>query len=335
MAEPEYEVFEESPPEADIAMSAPPAVSPEGFTTVTVHYGTDRNDNGPTAAPNDRFGNDRFIAAAGEAAVQYGTCDVSIPLDHQVGELEDPDWPWQSEDPREHVVTERGRDVMLLGRFSLGLSHRINPWFELNYGVSVQNAAYNIGFDTVPHDGSTLSGDSFGAVPWLAVNFHAPNGMLYAVDLNNPGREHWRVIIEEREESVLKGVSLAKGMLVASYQKDVTSRFERFTLEGASLGELELPGLGSAFITTRAEKIDTTRSPIPRPPRRCRMTPIRDPALVAVNTRMIRAMRKTDMNVALAPNGMMYHGKVSRTIARSKMPAPDFQYLRSMTLRIT
>lgn len=106
-AEPEYEVFEERAPEADIAMSAPPAVSPEGFTTVTVHYGTDRNDNGPGAAPNDRFGNDRFIAAAGEAAVQYGTCDVSIPLDHQVGELEDPDWPWQSEDPREHVVLMR------------------------------------------------------------------------------------------------------------------------------------------------------------------------------------------------------------------------------------
>ena len=59
---------------------------------------------------------------------------------------QDPSGEESQFDPGEHVVTDRGRDVMLLGRFSLGFSHRITRWFDLNYGVSVQNAAYNIGF---------------------------------------------------------------------------------------------------------------------------------------------------------------------------------------------
>ena len=62
---PEAEVLEESMPDDDIAMSAPAAGADPNFTTVTVHYGTDRNDNGASAAPNVRFGDDRFVALPG------------------------------------------------------------------------------------------------------------------------------------------------------------------------------------------------------------------------------------------------------------------------------
>jgi len=93
-----------------------------------------------------------------------------------------------------------------------------------------------------------------GDTLYLFTTLDAPNGILYAVDLLNPARENWKVIIPERKDAVLGGVSHARGMLVASYDKNATSRFERFTMDGAPLGELELPGLGSAGISTRFDR---------------------------------------------------------------------------------
>ncbi|MGI9476973.1 MAG: alpha/beta hydrolase [Hyphomicrobiaceae bacterium] len=141
------EALEERMADEDIAMSAPPAAgaAPANFTTVTVHFGTDRNDNGAAAAPNERFGDDRYIAGHGSSPVQYGTCDVSIPITHQVGELEDPDWPWQAENPRDHVVLMRIHDLDDEGFFN-SLFSAIGPErrafvFVHGFNVSFKDAA--------------------------------------------------------------------------------------------------------------------------------------------------------------------------------------------------
>ena len=95
-----------------------------------------------------------------------------------------------------------------------------------------------------------------GDTMYLFTTLDAPNGMVCAVDLNYPDRDHWRVIIPERKNTVLKGVDLAKGMLVATYQKDVTTRFERFTMDGTPRGGIDLPGLGTAAIATRFDRTE-------------------------------------------------------------------------------
>ncbi len=95
-----------------------------------------------------------------------------------------------------------------------------------------------------------------GDTLYLFTTLGAPNGMLYAVDLNDPDRGSWRVVIPEDSGAVLRGVTLAKGMLVASYQQDATSRFRRFTMNGAPLGEIALPGLGTASVSADRDRTE-------------------------------------------------------------------------------
>jgi prolyl oligopeptidase len=78
----------------------------------------------------------------------------------------------------------------------------------------------------------------------------APNGRVIAVDLNHPGRENWTEIIPQREDAVLRGLSLARGFLVASYLKSAATVLELFRPDGERVGEIELPDIGSATIVT-------------------------------------------------------------------------------------
>jgi esterase/lipase superfamily enzyme len=73
----------------------------ERFTTIRVFYGTNRRSTG-SDDPKAMYG-----TTGGD--VSYGFCDVSIPPDHQEGELESPSiWRLEfREDPARHVVLMR------------------------------------------------------------------------------------------------------------------------------------------------------------------------------------------------------------------------------------
>lgn len=79
---------------------------PPTYATIRVHYVTDRQNEGTDLEP--LFG--EGFAAEGDARLSYGTCDVSIPDGHEVGEVERPSG-WQREDPERHIVilTHEGR----------------------------------------------------------------------------------------------------------------------------------------------------------------------------------------------------------------------------------
>jgi esterase/lipase superfamily enzyme len=82
-----------------IGSSQPPGpVDGKNFAVVRVLFATDRNRT-PGAKPAEAFGN-------GRATLSFGNCDVSIPRDHRMGELESPSI-WRLEfrkDPAKHVV---------------------------------------------------------------------------------------------------------------------------------------------------------------------------------------------------------------------------------------
>lgn len=99
--------------------------------------------------------------------------------------------------------------------------------------------------------GVTVLGDTL----WMTSTWEAPNGRVWAVDLNDPTPDRWREIIPERT-AVLRGVSHARGMLVARYIEDVVTRFERHAMDGRSMGPLELPGLGSASLATEDDRTE-------------------------------------------------------------------------------
>ncbi len=99
-------------------------------------------------------------------------------------------------------------------------------------------------------------GEIVGDTAFLRTTLDAPNGRVVAVDLNDPRRERWRDIIPERSDAVLEDISVARGILVAEYLKDASSRIERFRYDGEPLGELKLPGLGSAGVAALADRTE-------------------------------------------------------------------------------
>ncbi len=78
---------------------------------------------------------------------------------------------------------------------------------------------------------------------WLLTDLQAPRRRLVAIDLDNPGQ--LQEVIPEAEET-LQGVSLINNQFVAFYLKDAHTQIRTFALDGTYLGEIPLPGLGSA-----------------------------------------------------------------------------------------
>ncbi|MCH2144574.1 MAG: prolyl oligopeptidase family serine peptidase [Phycisphaerales bacterium] len=99
-----------------------------------------------------------------------------------------------------------------------------------------------------------------GDTVWMSSTHEAPNGEVLAVDLNFPEAEHWKTIIPEEEAMVLRGVSHARGMLVARYISDAVTRFRKYRMNGDSMGELATPGLGSASLATEDDRTEAFMS---------------------------------------------------------------------------
>jgi esterase/lipase superfamily enzyme len=130
---------------------------PEYFAVVRVLYATDRNRTSK-AKPAEMFGNDR-------GTISFGYCDVSIPRDHRMGELESPSiWRLEfRENPAKHVVLvntvirskdEFFEDLVARVRASVKSSAFL---FVHGYNVTFEDAArrtaqmsYDLAFDGAP-----------------------------------------------------------------------------------------------------------------------------------------------------------------------------------------
>jgi prolyl oligopeptidase len=87
--------------------------------------------------------------------------------------------------------------------------------------------------------------DNDGTLFWIHTTLDAPNGRVVAVDLAQPGREHWKTIIPESRNH-LDSASMVDDTLIANYLADAQSHIELYTRDGASLGQLHLPAIGTA-----------------------------------------------------------------------------------------
>jgi len=89
---------------------------------------------------------------------------------------------------------------------------------------------------------------------YMLTTLDAPNGALYAVDLSNPQRDQWTLVVPERADAVLDLASEAKNVLVAQWTVNASNRLERLGWDGRSHGEVPLPGLGTAAISTHHDR---------------------------------------------------------------------------------
>ena len=93
---------------------------------------------------------------------------------------------------------------------------------------------------------SAFAGDRL----FVQTTWQAPKKRILEVDLNQPsswekGPETWKEVVPEGEDAI-EGFSLVGGQLFVRTLHNVNSKIERFSLDGTSLGELELPGVGTA-----------------------------------------------------------------------------------------
>eukprot|EP00752_Nemacystus_decipiens_P013705 g12158.t1 len=97
----------------------------------------------------------------------------------------------------------------------------------------------------------------------LTTQVDAPNGMVYEVDVDKPGRDHWTIFIKHDEKRVLDGVNETKDYLLVEYQYrakteiDLIYKNDGFPGKAgqkAVVNQASLPGIGSAGVSTRFDR---------------------------------------------------------------------------------
>ncbi|MEM7308007.1 MAG: prolyl oligopeptidase family serine peptidase [Planctomycetota bacterium] len=78
-----------------------------------------------------------------------------------------------------------------------------------------------------------------GDIFFVQTNLDASNWSIVAVDHRRPERENWRVVVPERDESILTA-GLVGDRLIVTYLKDVVTEARVFGLDGAPQGAVEL-----------------------------------------------------------------------------------------------
>lgn len=155
----------------DVISSSEP--STEAYALVRVFFATDRNQTGDTD-PKYMFGSKR-------SNISYGECEVSIPHDHRMGELESPFLRIIfNEDPEKHVVLLH-TDITSKEKFFTDVSLAVQKsrkkatfLFVHGYNVTFEDAArrtaqlaYDLGFDGVP---TFYSWPSAGTVKYYTID---------------------------------------------------------------------------------------------------------------------------------------------------------------------
>ncbi len=72
-------------------------------------------------------------------------------------------------DESAYRLLDHGTELLFLTRLSFLVRYEPDPIVALHGGLSVQNHARNIGFDDVVRDGSTLTADDWGLVPFVGL----------------------------------------------------------------------------------------------------------------------------------------------------------------------
>lgn len=92
-------------------------------------------------------------------------------------------------------------------------------------------------------DAQYMAIETRGDRVWVQTNSGAPKERIFAIDLSKPDEP---VDIVPESDAVMTGASVVGDVLFCSYLVDAHTVVKRFSLEGELLGEVALPGIGSA-----------------------------------------------------------------------------------------
>ncbi|MDX2343650.1 MAG: prolyl oligopeptidase family serine peptidase [Acidimicrobiia bacterium] len=95
------------------------------------------------------------------------------------------------------------------------------------------------GFDAKYH----LVGHRAGSL-YLITDLDAPRGRLIAIDLDNPGREHWREVVPEGQDT-MEFATIVADSLVTGFLHNAHHVVAIYDLDGGHIRDLELPAMGT------------------------------------------------------------------------------------------
>ncbi len=101
---------------------------------------------------------------------------------------------------------------------------------------------------SVGEDGRS-DGFTVGDTLFLHSTVGAPNGRLFAVDLKHPERAHWKLLVPERKDVSIQSITAGRGVIAVHEVVAAHDRYELYGHDGKPLGELKLPGIGSAGLS--------------------------------------------------------------------------------------
>lgn len=99
---------------------------------------------------------------------------------------------------------------------------------------------------------ATVSGEKL----LIFTNHQATNGKLMLASVSKPAYNEAQVLIAEKNDAVIENWHLTSENILVEYAAKATSRLEKFSFSGEALGALELPGLGSARVSTSQDRAD-------------------------------------------------------------------------------
>jgi prolyl oligopeptidase len=161
---------------------------------------------------------------------QLGTPQAQDPLVYTRGD--NPDWFVSGE------VTDDGRYLLITANFGDQVENTLLVQ-DLDHAdakpqevIAKPTAQYQV----IGNIGDTL---------YVQTDDGAPRYRIIAIDLAHPAPEQWRTVVPESQDT-LDQASLVGGQIVAQYLRDAHSAVLRYSTEGKRLGEVKLPGLGTA-----------------------------------------------------------------------------------------
>ncbi|MCX2431923.1 prolyl oligopeptidase family serine peptidase [Pedobacter sp. GR22-10] len=107
---------------------------------------------------------------------------------------------------------------------------------EVNNKILPLVKGYDHNHDIIDNNGDQLL---------LYTDLDAEHKQVVLIDPKNPDPKNWKKIIPE-SELPLEAVSSGGGFLWASYLKDASTHIVQFALNGAKIGEVKLPEIGTA-----------------------------------------------------------------------------------------
>jgi prolyl oligopeptidase len=132
---------------------------------------------------------------------------------------------------------------------------------SISQGTDVRNRLF---YKSLKHDNGTFAGikenkvvelipdleanynfiANDGPIFYMLTDLNAPKSKVIAIDTTKPGKENWKTIIPETQDT-LRGVSLLRERWFAHYMKDAQSVIRVFKKDGAHDHDVKLPGIGS------------------------------------------------------------------------------------------